>query len=603
LHTSWGQLPEDRADLYEETVKLLLSRWQRAQEVKGPEGETVLEPGIVQVLAADEAHVRAALHALAFRAHERQGEGEERKARPADIGEDEVLLALMPLFKEGVDPDLVLRYLETRAGLLVGRAPGVYAFPHRSFQEYLTACHLADGPDFASRLRERVWADIDWWRQVFLLGVGKAKQGGLGNAVHVINTLVPAGPEEVDECGERHWQAAALAAHALTDLRFPGEAEGEPSFEALLKRVRRWLVALLEAPDVLASRERAEAGDVLGRLGDPRPGVGIIPPVGRETPGEGTLPDILWVHVPAGPFLMGSPEDEADASDHERPEHTLGLPAFYITRYPVTNAQYRPFVAGGGYDKPRYWTEEGWGWRTGERKPDLSAIDDEDARKQWADWLAGRPVEKRDRPFWWDHSRWGLPNRPVVGVTWYEALAYCRWLTERLQVSGDRFQVWRNARLETLNLEPETLQVRLPSEAEWEKAARGADGRRWPWGNEGAEGRANTEEAGVEETSAVGCFPAGASPWGALDMAGNVWEWTCSRWGRTSIYRPDYGYPYDADDGREALGGPDLRVLRGGSWNNVQRLARCAARYRSAPDIFSSYFGFRLVVSLVHAEC
>jgi len=190
----------------------------------------------------------------------------------------------------------------------------------------------------------------------------------------------------------------------------------------------------------------------------------------------------------------------------------------------------------------------------------------------------------------------GLPNRPVVGVTWYEAVAYCNWLLEQLKVSGFKLQVGRKP--ETLNLKPETLLVRLPTEAEWEKAARGTDGRRWPWGNEWVEGRANTEEADIGETCAVGCFPAGASPWGVLDMAGNVWEWTVSKWGRTSVYRPDYGYPYDPTDGREDLTGPDLRVVRGGSWSLVQRLARCAFRNRNIPVVFVDYLGFRVVVSL-----
>jgi len=143
LHTSWGQLPEDRADLYEETVKLLLSRWQRAREVKTASGETVTEPGIARALAVGEDRIRAALHCLACQVHERQGAGSERETAPADIAEGEVLAAFAPFLPEDVNPGVLLSYLETRAGLLIGRAPGVYAFPHRSFQEYLAACHLA----------------------------------------------------------------------------------------------------------------------------------------------------------------------------------------------------------------------------------------------------------------------------------------------------------------------------------------------------------------------------------------------------------------------------------------------------------------------------
>lgn len=363
LHTSWGRLPEDRAELYEETVKLLLSRWQRARQVKGADGRLVVEPGIATALAfEEEGRLRAVLEELAFRAHEGQRGAEDEE--PAGIGEGDVLAAFAPLLPEDVNPQVLLKYLETRAGLLVGRAPGVYAFPHRSFQEYLAACYLADRPDFAQELRRRVWEDVDWWRQVFALGVGRARQGGLGNAVHVVNTLLPEGPEEVAERTPTHWQAALLAAEALLDLRFPAAAQGKPDFEAILKRTRRWLEALLETPDVLASRERAEAGDLLGRLGDRRPGVGVMVAAQHAAP----LPDIVWCAVPAGPFLMGSGADDSEAWDDERPQHTLDLPAFWIARYPLTNAQYRPFVEGGGYDEPRYWTPDGWAWRTGEAR-------------------------------------------------------------------------------------------------------------------------------------------------------------------------------------------------------------------------------------------
>ena len=305
LHSSWGQLPDDRAELYEETVKLLLGRWQRAREVRRPDGELEVEPGIAQALGVGEERIRAALEALAFAVHERQRGQPERDTAPADIAEGELLIAFKPLLGD-LAPDTLLSYLRDRAGLLVARDEGVYAFPHRSFQEYLTACHLANGPEFAERLQALVCADPLWWREVCLLGVGKARQGGLGQAVNVAGVLLPEGPEEVAEPCAAQWQVAVLAGQALVELRLREKAEGQKHYEALLKRARRWLVRLVEGGQ-LTARERAEAGDVLGQLGDPRPGVATAMIGGQAAP------DLLWVHVPAGPFTMGSPEDDEQA--------------------------------------------------------------------------------------------------------------------------------------------------------------------------------------------------------------------------------------------------------------------------------------------------
>ncbi len=376
----------------------------------------------------------------------------------------------------------------------------------------------------------------------------------------------------------------------MTELRLRQQAQGHKHYEALLKRSRHWLAQLVEGGH-LTPRERAEAGDVLGQLGDPRPGVATVKIGERETP------DILWVHVSAGSFTMGSPEDDDKAWTDERPVHTVTLPDFHISRYPITNAQYAPFIAAGGYDDEAFWTPEGWAWRQG-GEADLSPIDDENYRKQYAEWLKNRPLEKRSRPYWWGDAKWGKTTRPVVGLTWYEASAYCNWLKAWLAQADAPFKVWPAAPVAAKALSWQKACIRLPSEPEWEKAARGPAGLRWPWGNEWQADRANTEEAHLGETSAVGVFPAGASPYGVLDMSGNVWEWTRSRWGRRSIRMPDYGYPYRPDDGREASGGPDLRVVRGGSWNLNERNARCAVRNRNEPDFFNDNIGFRVVVSL-----
>jgi formylglycine-generating enzyme required for sulfatase activity len=184
-------------------------------------------------------------------------------------------------------------------------------------------------------------------------------------------------------------------------------------------------------------------------------------------------------------------------------------------------------------------------------------------RKAPKHWEGGKPSK-------------GKEAHPVVSVTWHDAVAYCQWLAE---ATGKAY--------------------RLPSEAEWEKAARGTDGRIWPWGNEWDVKLCNSIEGGPGETMPVGQYsPGGDSPYDCVDMAGNVYEWTLSLWGK-EWSKPDFEYPYKSEDGRENLKAGDevLRVSRGGSFYDNQWLVRCASRYWGAPDYWNSNFGFRIVVA------
>ena len=239
-----------------------------------------------------------------------------------------------------------------------------------------------------------------------------------------------------------------------------------------------------------------------------------------------------------------------------------GEGGFYIAKYPVTNHQFARFVDAGGYQEPEYWGGEesdAWRWRM---------------EKHNVDWRGEGPVTQ---PEYWDHPRLGKSRRgyPVVGVSWYEAMAYCRWFAEQLHASRFTFQVWRDGKLETLNLKPATITVRLPTEEEWIAAAGGAEGDRFPWGNEWDESCANTAEGGIGGTTPVGMYPSGKSdPYGVWDMAGNVWEWTTSWVGEWQAY-----------------------ALRGGSWFNLQGRARVLERSRSNPDYSDSGIGFRVVAS------
>lgn len=200
------------------------------------------------------------------------------------------------------------------------------------------------------------------------------------------------------------------------------------------------------------------------------------------------------IRIPAGAFLMGSNDGPLD----ERPQHSLHLAEFLIDRTPVTNKQFAEFLNARGPQGAK-----------GEKFYD---VDDNDARVHRVDgnWRADA----------------GHENQPVVEASWFGALAYCRWAGKR-----------------------------LPSEAEWEKAARGSDGRQFPWGNEAPDRTRAHFGAGWNDLRPVDAFPKGASLFGILDMAGNGWEWV------SSAYLP---YPYDAKDGREDLTRDQVRGTRGG---------------------------------------
>jgi len=181
-------------------------------------------------------------------------------------------------------------------------------------------------------------------------------------------------------------------------------------------------------------------------------------------------------------------------------------------------------------------------------------------------------------PLHWEDGKppRGGEDHPVKWVHWADAVAYCDWLAE---VTGKPY--------------------RLPSEAEWEKGARGTDGRIYPWGNQWDEERCNSGEDHESHTTPVGAYPQGASPYGLLDMAGNVWEWTRSLWGEDYWKEPSFKYPYDPADGREDPEAPDSigHVLRGGSFYLDLRAVRCA--FRGGRDVSFSDgedFGFRVCV-------
>jgi formylglycine-generating enzyme required for sulfatase activity len=276
-------------------------------------------------------------------------------------------------------------------------------------------------------------------------------------------------------------------------------------------------------------KARAAVGRALAITGwDNRKGVGIV----RDASGV-ALPDIDWVEIPSGEFKYG------DESEYAAKPQRLTLPTFYTSRFPVTYAQFQTFL-----DDP-----EGY------------------ADPQWFKGLAADDDDRRMDEQWFKFA-----NHPRETVNWYQAMAFCRWLSWRLGGGYDLKKVAEWA-------------VRLPTEFEWEKAARGTDGRIYPYEGDYDAAKGNTGATGIGQTSAVGIFPNGASPYGVMDMSGNVWEWCLS----------DYYNP-SLDAAKEDLGTKKTRVLRGGSWLFVRIDARAVFRYIINPLVRLGVIGFRVVV-------
>ena len=249
-------------------------------------------------------------------------------------------------------------------------------------------------------------------------------------------------------------------------------------------------------------------------------------------------------HVPAAPFEMGAPAG-GFAYDNERPRQSIDMPAFDIDVTPVTNGAYRAFVEAGGYERREWWSDAGWEWRAAEgiERPLYWTGD---GRERW--FGAVDPID---------------PAAPVMHVSWYEADAYARSRGER-----------------------------LPTEAEWEKAAAYYPGseltRRFPWGDEPPSAdRANLDQLAFRAAS-PGAYPAGSSPLGCVAMIGDVWEWTASSFGGYDGFAP---YPYEQYS--QIFFGDGYKVLRGGSWATRPRVASTTFRNWDYPIRRQLFCGFR----------
>ncbi|MEI2689288.1 MAG: SUMF1/EgtB/PvdO family nonheme iron enzyme [Anaerolineae bacterium] len=409
-----------------------------------------------------------------------------------------------------------LVYLCASATLLDSSATAGCAFVHQLVQEYFAALALA------GRLRSRR-------RPATLLVEGLDAAQRLGGDLYSAGRYA-ARYDSADRSGFCRY-------HPALAVRCIAESGGERPAETTARAVQQRLVKLVTDTQAPIPQRNA-AGVAINYLGDPRRGVGL------RLDG---LPDIEWVLVPERDPKSGRKEYiYGDGRGSNREVRTE--PDFWIARYPITRAQFQTFV-----DDPKGFRDAQW-WRG------LDASE-----------------ENRSAP---GDQRFEYWNHPRERVSWWDAMAFCAWLTAK---AHDHPDLWpKDARCTP------GWEIRLPTEQQWEKAARGRDGRQYPWGgDEYQSGYANINEVNykvgshyLQKTSAVGMYPQGASPYGVADLSGNVWEWCLNEY----------------ESGKTASGGNATRVLRGGSWNDYPDIAAAPARFHNRPVNRNNGFGFRVVV-------
>ncbi len=400
--------------------------------------------------------------------------------------------------------DRLFDEVEPNCGLLKRQSGGDVEFFHLTFQEFMSARYMID-----KNLDFKKYLPDPWWDEAILLYVGLVSLDRTDEGNQIVETILKFDGEHKFQ----HYRFCLLGSNALRDML---SFKRSPEVVELSRQNLKGVIVSHEDPKICL-----KAGEILGVFGDDR------------------YTDFEMVEIPAGEFIRGS--ERSGIFGREAPMRKINLDAFSIGKYQVTNREFKEFVDSGGYTQGDVWLPEGWDFITS---------------------------EKITEPLYWRDRKWNGLNFPVVGVSWYEGEAFCRWLSET-----------------------KGLKFRLPTEAEWEKASRGTDGRLWPWGNEFNKKLCNSGELELNRTSPVGIFTGDESPYGCVDMAGNVWEW-CRDW-----YESDY-YQDSPDKNPSGPKNGVRRVVRGGCWFHDGVNCRCVFRRYGRPAIRHDDIGFRLARSL-----
>ena len=483
IYSSGKELPQDRHHLYDRIVETALySRFPRDKNLI--------------------ARVRGRLAAIALGMHTGQPIEPGRKSPAREVHHVELDAILDDYIKENPEIESSesgesreMRVIKAReellnfSGLLSSSRSQHAAFSHWSFQEFLAAermttiCKASEAQLF-KKICE--WSSLVGWRPTLsFLFDRRVAQLGWQSGTPLLKKMVTKINKRSIAGSIGLACCASDAMGILLDRKLTLQ-------EDLLAPFRTICLAAIDQEAEL--KPRIDLARTLGHIGDPR--------ISSDIHDEKN-----WVTVEAGPYFYG--EDKRPIQI-EQP--------FRLSKYLVTNAQFAGFVKASGYKEQSLWDQEGWEWRQ---------------------------ACKIEEPRFWEDPKWNGSTQPVVGVSWFEADAFCRW-----------------------------ADCRLPTEQEWEAAARGPKGNVYPWGDEWIDGICNTGEAELRVTTPVGSFPSSVAKCGAHDMAGNVWEWCASWW----------------DEKKK-----EFRVVRGGSWSYDSWYARSAVRYWYSPVSRGLNFGFRVV--------